>query len=75
MTIIDRVETNRVLIALIVWAVAFVILGISAVLFPSFNDFLNEKVYNIHIGVIIVIIMMCIGVVIYRILGKKKIYE
>jgi hypothetical protein len=63
------------LIALIVWVIAFVILGILAVLSSSFNDFLNEKIFNLHIGVIIVIIMMCIGVVIYRMFGKKKIYE
>ncbi|UCG68053.1 MAG: hypothetical protein JSV09_09455 [Thermoplasmata archaeon] len=75
MTILDRVETNRLLIALIVWAIAFVVLGILAVLSPSFNAFLNEKVFNFHIGVIIVLVMMVIGLVNYRVLGKKEIYE
>ena len=75
MTILDRRWTNMTIIALGVWAIAAVAIGVLSILSPSFNNFLYGKIFGIHIAVLIVIIMMIIGMIIYRIFGKREIYE
>jgi hypothetical protein len=63
------------IIALGVWAIAVVAIGVLSILSTSSNNFLYEKIFGIHIVVLIVTIMMIIGMIIYRIFGKREIYE